>query len=82
MLPILHGVPHESILGPLLFVFFINHLPNHISKCKINLYADDTVIICAGKTAKEDAILLQHDLNCALEWFKTNCFYLNVKKTK
>ncbi len=61
---------------------FINDLPNYISKCKISLYADDTVIICAGKTAEEVQISLQHDLNCALEWFKTNYLHLNVKKTK
>ncbi len=41
-----------------------------------------TVIICAGKTAEEVQISLQHDLNCALEWFKVNRLHLNVKKTK
>ncbi len=82
MLPILHGVPQGSILGPLLFTFFINGIPNHISKCKIRLYADVTVIICAGKTAEEVQISLQHNLNCALQWFKANRLYLNVKKTK
>ncbi len=62
--------------------FFINDLPNHISKCKISLCADNKVIICAGKTAEEVQISLQHDLNCALEWFKANHLHLNVKKTK
>ncbi len=52
---------------------FINDLPNHISKCKISLYADGTVIICTGKTAEKVQISLQHELNSALELFKANC---------
>ena len=46
---ITYGVPQGSILGPLLFIFYVNDLPSATTDCKIVFYADDTCLFCSGK---------------------------------
>ena len=42
------GVPQGSILGPLLFILFVNDLPKVVKHCTVNMYADDTAIYTAN----------------------------------
>ena len=82
MLDITCGVPQGSILGPLLFIAYINNLAAHVKHCKVALYADDTAVYYAS----DDKAELQHVLNRELanlsEWFACNKLTLNVSKTK
>ncbi len=80
--PISHGVPKGNILGPLLFILFIDDLPKRITNCKIALYADDTVLLFSAKTSEEIRVNIQEDLDRAIKWFKENRLHLNVKKDK
>ena len=41
-LTVKQGVPQESFLGPVLFLLFVNHMPLHVQKSTMDIYADDT----------------------------------------
>jgi len=73
------GVPQGSILGPLLFIIYINYLPS-VSKV-FDMYADDTTLIC-NLDALLDEATLNLELNKITDWMSSNKLSLNIKKTK
>ena len=75
------GVPQGSILGPLLFIIYINDIPSVVSKSSINIYADDTAIYFANANLNIVQETLQHDMNNIYSWLKTNKLSLNLSKT-
>lgn len=76
------GVPQGSILGPLLFIMYINDLPSCVYYSKVMLYADDTVIYFAAKTTSDLEIFLNLDLNNISVWMEKNNLFLNLTKTE
>ena len=78
---LLLGVPQGYVLGPLLFIVFINDLPSVVHRCKIVFYADDTALFFAGRNIQTIQSALQEDLNAMGEWFSLNRLLVNCDKT-
>ena len=76
------GVPQGSILGPLLFVLFINDLPEATAKCSVLLYADDAVLFSSAKDAQTIEQALNYDLSVISDWISQNHLFLNKEKTE
>ena len=73
------GVPQGSILGPALFIMYINDIVNCINHSCISLYADDSKIFHPIKSASS-CKQLQSDLNCIITWCKIWKLNLNLDK--
>ena len=75
------GVPQGSILGPLLFLCYVNDMPISV-KCKLLLYADDSALIVSGFDSKKIADELSRELESCRQWLIDNKLSLHLGKTE
>ena len=76
---VLSGVPQGSVLGPLLFLIYINGLVTTVKHSKISSFADDTKVSKTIETV-EDTENLQKDLNTIISWSRQNNMDLHEDK--
>ena len=77
-----YGVPQGSILGPLLFIIYINDIPEIAKFAKFILYADDANIILTGNNMNEIHDQLNKLTRVLLKWVNCNGLKLNLKKNQ
>lgn len=75
------GVPQGSILGPLLFLIFLNDLPLSLTSCEIDLYADDSTLHTSHSNLEIVNTQLNADFREICNWCDANNMIINSKKT-
>ena len=76
------GVPQGSVLGPKLFILYLNDIFTVSDVLKIVTFADDTNLLCSGEDIEELLKTVEIELTKLKKWFDRNKLSLNEKKTK
>ncbi len=75
------GVPQGSVLGPLLFLIYINDIYKSSEVFKFYLFADDTNLVYSDKKVKSLETIMNRELIGVCEWLNTNKLTINLKKS-
>ena len=75
------GVPQGSVLGPLLFLLYINDIQKSSDKFSFYLFADDTNILYSDKNLKSLELSVNQELNNVYDWLTANKLTLNTRKS-
>jgi hypothetical protein len=75
------GVPQGTVLGPTLFLLYVNDINNYLDSATCNLYADDVLLYVSGQNINEINEKLQVSVNKVKEWYDNNILVVNASKS-
>ena len=76
------GVPQGTVLGPLLFLIYINDITECLKNTQASLFADDTMVYCSGSTRNELQENLNGDLSRIKKWLNDHRLTINAEKSQ
>ena len=77
-----YGIPQSSVLGPLLFLIFINDLNTAVKHSETFHFADDNCLLNTKDAVKQINKVVNKDLKFLIQWLNANRISLNVAKTE
>ena len=81
-IPVLSGIAQGTVLGPLIFIFYINDILKAIIKCQVSMFADDCVLYATGNNWNSLHDIVQKDLDNFITWCSLNGLKINTRKSK
>ena len=82
ILPLNVGIAQGTVLGPLIFIFYINDCTKVLNRVRISMFADDCILYYSGNVWRTEFEILRGDLNNFVDWNTKNMLKLNGKKTQ
>lgn len=77
-----HGVPQGTVMGPNLFILYINDIVKQAKQCNIQLFADDTLLYYIGDNITDIVNIINLELCQITNWLTKNSLKVNIEKTK